>query len=201
VSRPAPALLLGLVVALSAAATPRPARASFSAEQADALAHGQLVTEELDYQKGDHRFVGGVSYIVVNAKAERLSAIARDVTRFPELFPHVRSATMLGVSASGVAKVHLVHQLGPVSGGYTVKIAFSDGGMTGRFWIDTTADNVLEDAWGFVRLTPVDGGARTLVSYGVLFDLGAGILRGLFERRIQRAALSYPRRLADAAAR
>jgi hypothetical protein len=74
---------------------------------------------------------------------------------------------------------------------------FGEKGRFGRFWLDPSADNALEDAWGFIRLTPLPNG-RTLVTYGLLFDLGSGVIRALFEGKIRKAALEYPRRLAYA---
>jgi hypothetical protein len=176
------------------------ARAAFSADERARLARGDLVVEELDLARDNGHYVGGVAYQIVDADWKRLSAITRDVARFAELLPHVTSATLLGVDDSGVARVRVEHAVGPFKGGYTTKIAFTEGGMRARFYLDKTAQNDVDAAWGFVRFTPVDGGARTLVTYAILFDLGQGFL-SMFESRIRTAALSYPRKLADAALR
>jgi hypothetical protein len=177
-----------------------PARAAFSADEKARLARGELVTQELDLAGGDGHYVGGLAYEIVDADWKRLSAITRDVTRFAELLPHVTSAKLLGIDESGVARVRVEHAVGPFKGGYTTKIAFSEGGMRARFFLDKSAQNDVDAAWGFVRFTPVDGGARTLVTYAILFDLGQGFL-SMFESRIRAAALSYPSKLADAALR
>ena len=60
-------------------------------------------------------------------------------------------------------------------------------------------DNDLADGWGYLRLTPLPAG-KTLVTWAVLFDVGEGVTRALFEAKMQRAALDVPRRLAHAAA-
>jgi hypothetical protein len=182
----------------SIAAVAPSAHAAFSAEQKARLARGDLVIEELDLARGDGHYVGGLAYEIVDADWKRLSAITRDVSRFAELLPHVTSAKLLGIDELGVARVRVEHAVGPFTGGYTTKIAFSEGGMRARFFLDKSAQNDVEAAWGFVRFTPVDGGARTLVTYAILFDLGQGFL-SMFESRIRTAALSYPRKLADAA--
>jgi hypothetical protein len=193
-------VVLALAVCSAVVALSPSARASFTVEQAAELARGQPLVEPLAYDRGDQHFVGGVSYLIVERDAALLSSIARDVTRFWELMPNVRFAKLLSISPSGTATVRVEHEVGPTSGGYTLKISFSEEGRLGRFFLDHGADNSIDDAWGFVRLTPVDGGARTLVTWAVLFDLGPGVLRTLFESRIQKAALSYPSRLANAAA-
>lgn len=190
---------LAATVALVATALAAPAGASFSADQAADLARGTSIVEPVDYGHGDHRFVGGVSYLVVDDDVAHLSSIARDVTRFRELLPNVVDARLVSIAPSGKAKVRVVHAVGPMRGAYTLDIAFSEEGRVGRFYLDKKADNSIDDAWGFVRFTPLSGGKRTLVTWGVLFDLGPGILRSMFESRIRRAALSYPSRLANAA--
>lgn len=177
----------------------RPLHASFTSEERERLAAGELVVQQVSLDRGDGRFVGGLAYLVVEADWQRLSAITRDVSRFPELFPFVASATLLGIDEHGVARVRMEHRVGMVKGAYTTKIAFSEGGRRARFFLDHDADNDVEEAWGFVRFTPLDGGTRTLVTYALLFDLGQGFL-SLFESPICRAALQYPRKLADAAA-
>lgn len=191
---------IALVFSAIGVTSSAPARAAFTEEQTAELARGELVTETAEYDAGSHHFVGGVSYQIVNAPALRLSLIARDVTRYSELLPNVIDAQLVEVLPSGTGKVRVTHKMGFVRGGYTMKIGFSEAGMLGHFYLDKSADNALDDGWGFVRFTPLGDGARTLVTYGVLFDLGGGLIRALFESRIQLAALSYPRRLADAAA-
>lgn len=173
------------------------ARAGFSDDEQAQLDRGELLVAPLVYDRGDHRYVGGVSYFISSAPIDALSVVARDPSRLKELLPAVQQVELLSISKAGVAKVHVTHKFGPTHGGYTFLCMFSEQGRFGRFWLDPEADNALEDAWGFIRLTPL-GNGRTLVTYGLLFDLGPGMLRALFEGKIRKAALEYPRRLAYA---
>jgi hypothetical protein len=93
-----------------------------------------------------------------------------------------------------------VHGLGPFQGAFSASIACKEKGTYCSFQIDKGEDNALEDGHGFIRLTRLPT-KQTLVTYGLLFDLGDGITRTLFESRIRNAALDFPRRLADAASR
>ncbi|GAC1367005.1 MAG: hypothetical protein NVSMB47_18220 [Polyangiales bacterium] len=195
------AAVLGTALALVVTAGARRVQAGFSAEERGRLARGEAVVEETEVDRGDRQLVGGVVYLIVEADCDRLSTIARDVSRFHELLPHVDAAQLVDVAPSGVARVRIAHSVGPMSGGYTLKMAFSDEGRSARFSLDKTASHDVDEVWGFLRLTPLGGGRQTLVTWGILFDLGPGVLRALFESRIRAAALSYPRRLADAAAR
>jgi hypothetical protein len=193
-----PAIALGAALVF----VPAPTRAALAPDEVARLMNGEAIVEETVIERNDRRFVGGLSYLVVEADAARLSTLARDVRRFAQLLPHVSDAKLLGLTPAGRAKVRVTHEVGPFHGGYTIVIGFEDEGRLGRFWIDRTADNDVDDAWGFVRLTPLAPtakGDRTLVTYAILFDLGPGVLRTMFESRIQKAALDYPRRLADAA--
>ncbi len=164
------------------------------------LARGEMLVEPTTLERDGHHFVGGVSYRIVDADWSRLSRILRDTRRYPELFPRTKSAVLERVDKAGRAHVRFTHGMGIFSGSYSAVLAFQDRGRYCWFHVDRGADNVIEDGWGFIRLTPLPGG-RTLVTYGVVFDLGDSPLRGLFEAKIQRAALDFPRRLADAAAR
>jgi hypothetical protein len=195
---PAPRALLALALGTAALLATLPARAEFTADDAARLARGEMVTEESDYVRGYDQFVGGVSYLIVPQRWERLSETARDVKKLPVVLPYVKSIKLLRVAPSGRATVRVEHQFGIMPAGYTVVYEFKDGGRFGRFWLDPTADNSLHDAWGFVRLTPIGDGSRTLVTVGILFDLGAGLFRNLFESRIKHLVLALPRRLANA---
>ena len=191
---------------VAAIATNAPAVADdFTPEERASLEHGGEVVQLLDYARGAHRYVGGLSYRVVSASPDALSTILRDVSRYAELFTNLSSATLQSISPTGLARVRVEHKFGPFSGGYTLMLAFTDEGKLGRFWVDATDPGVLGDGWGFFRLTPLaPGGAgevRTLVTYAVLFELSSSVLRTMFEPRIQRIALSFPSRLADAARR
>jgi hypothetical protein len=184
-----------ICTALLAVATPASALSGLEKAR---LAEGESIVEPATLLRDDHRFVGGVTYRVVDADAARLSQIIRSPERWRELLPRVSDVRLGRIDEHGRGHVRLTHSFGPFTGSYSVVIAFTDRGRSARFWIDKTEDNALSDGWGFMRLTPLPGG-KTLVTWGVLFDLGDGVTRSLFESKIQRLALEFPRRLAHAA--
>lgn len=186
------ALLAAAVVAVSP-----PASALTSVERAR-LAQGESIVEPTSLVRDDHRFVGGVAYRIVEADSAKLSQIVRTPERWRELLPRVANVELGAIDEHGRGHVRLTHKFGPFTGSYSVVIAFSDKGRSARFWIDRTQDNALQDGWGYMRLTPLPGG-KTLVTWGVLFDLGDGVTRSLFESKLQRLSLEFPRRLAHAA--
>lgn len=175
-----------------------PASALTVAENAR-LARRETVVVETTHRRNGGKLVGGVAYRIIDADADRVSAIFRDPKRWSEILPRVREAKLVSVEKNGQAHVRVTHALGMFSGSYEVVLAFTDHGHYGRFWVNRNVDNDLNDGWGFVRLTPLPHG-KTLVTWAVLFDVGDGITRTLFESKMQRAALDVPRRLAHAAA-
>jgi hypothetical protein len=173
----------------------RPASAFTASEEARLANHETVV-----HPMTQGSFVGGLAYRVVEADSDLLSRIMRDPRYFRSLFARCESATLTRVEPSGRAHVRFVHSFGPFRGAYSASIACRDKGTYCSFQIDKGEDNALEDGHGFIRLTRMKD-KQTLVTYGVLFDLGDGVTRSLFETRIRNAALDFPRRLADAASR
>lgn len=175
-----------------------PAHALTALEKAH-LARGETLVEPTVHVRNGARFVGGVSYRILDFSAAHLSAVLRSPEKWRVLLPRVDNVKLLSVDKNGHAHVRIEHKVGPFGGGYEVVLAFNDGGRYGRFWVNKNADNDIVDGWGFVRLVQLPGG-KTLVTWGVLFDVGEGVTRTLFEAKLQRAALDVPRRLSHAAA-
>jgi len=193
-----PRVLLSFALATATFATTLSARAAFSLDDEKRLARGEMVTEESEYVRGYDRYVGGVSYLIVDRRWDSLSQTARDIKKIPIVLPWVEHAKLVNVSAGGRASIRVTHKFGMFRASYTVVYEFKDGGRFGRFWLDPKGDNDLRDAWGFVRLTPIGDGSKTLVTVGMLYDLGPTVFRNLFEGRIKRLVLALPRRLANA---
>lgn len=163
------------------------------------LARGETIVAEATHRRNGAHLVGGVSYLIVDADGDRLSALFRDPARWAQILPRVRGAQLISIEKSGHAHVRVTHSLGMFSGSYEVILAFSDHGHYGQFWLNKNVENDLVDGWGFIRLTPLPN-HQTLVTWAVLFDVGDGVMRTLFESKMQRAALDVPRRLSHVAA-
>jgi hypothetical protein len=65
-----------------------------------------------------------------------------------------------------------------------------------RFWLDPSKPHSVDDLWGFFRATRYDA-EHSLVAVGALVDLGPGVIRMLFEERVQRSILRMPNRIRD----
>lgn len=159
---------------------------------------GETIVRTQTLEREDRRYVGGVTYAVVDASADEVSALVDDAAAWQRILPRTRSARRVG-AAGGDVLVEVTQGTTLLSATYTIRV--HRDGDTIRFWLDPSRDHGIEDAWGYLRAQPVAGSRRTLVTWGVLVDVGDGIVRDLFEDRIRALALTVPDRVRDWALR
>ena len=134
--------LAGLAVALSTLIGPAHAGGGeLTQSEAAALEAGRLVVREENVERGGHRYIGGVSYIVIDAPAERVSAALDDVRTYRQILPNTRSVRWIGLSRKGDALVELEQGNAIAHGKYTVRVRREPGtadssAATVRFWLD-----------------------------------------------------------------
>jgi hypothetical protein len=162
-----------------------------SSAEMDRLAHGETIVRSQTLQRADRHYVGGITYTVVDQPATDLARLLDDVHVWQRILPRTRSARVVA-GAGRDELVELTNGTALVQATYTMQLR-RDGRVV-RFWVDPTRRHDIEDAWGFVKAEPMAHG-RTLVTYGVLIDLGPGIVRDLFEDGVRKLALSVPDRL------
>jgi hypothetical protein len=215
--RPFPALMLlaaGALVAPWASADapgehrPLPARTSWikatsmpspagglTLEERAALLSGDVVSRPLSFDRpGGGRYVGGVSYQVIRAVPDEVLSAMLDVSALPELLPRTKRASLIESSGSGT-RIELVQGNAVAEATYTLLLSRSAAGEV-RFWLDPTRAHDIRDVWGFFRARPF-GNGKTLVTVAVALDVGPGLVRMLFEDRIQRLVLETPRHIRD----
>lgn len=188
------ALGIALVVSVGAPTRAR-AEGGLSNDEMGQLARGETVVRPQDLETEGRRYVGGVTYTVLDASAEELMAVLDDPHAYTEVLPKTKYAQR--VAAHGRDFLLELHQGNAlVDAAYTVYIRKEPERGRVRFWLDLSRPHAIEDAWGFFRyeaLEPSDRQApRTLMVYGALVDLGAGIIRELYEERLRRAMLAVP---------
>jgi len=158
---------------------------------------GETVTYDQTIDNEERRYVGGVTYTIVDAPLPRLARIFADVTVYARILPATKSARLVAKKGADTW-VELTQGNGVVETSYTLHMRSEADGTTVRFWLDKTRPHGIEDAWGFFRATPLEEigtGPRALVTYGALLDLGPGLARALFEEKLRRLMLSVPQRL------
>lgn len=159
--------------------------------EAERLFHGQTIVRDESWESSGRRYVGGVAYALLDAPADEVANVAANPDVWRRILPRVRSARRVG-SAAGDALVEISQGTALLSATYTLRVRREGGEI--RFWMDPHRPHDIEDAWGFLRAQARDDG-RALVTYGILIDIGPGILRDMFEDRVRVAALSVLDRL------
>lgn len=187
---------LAFAAAVSAAAlAPRGARADgLSSDESARLLRGDVVSRTQQLDRGKRHYVGGVSYAVVDATPGDLAALVDDVSAWRRILPRTRDARRIG-SEGGDVLAEITHGTLFVSVGYTMRLHRE--GNEVRFWLDRTRPHDIDDAWGYFRAQPMPDG-RTLVTWAILVDMGDGMLRDMFESKVQQMALTVPERVKDA---
>jgi hypothetical protein len=187
--------LTALVVAVSAATQVASAAGTelTEAEIAD-LEAGQMVVRPEDVDRDGRHYIGGVSYVMINAPAEQVISVLDDVRTYREILPRTRALRWIGMARDGDTIIELEQGNALAHGKYAVRIhhdraAGSSSGLV-RFWIDRRYPHDIDDANGFFRVETV--GDKTRLTYLVMVDLGAGFWGHIFEGRIRRVARSTP---------
>jgi hypothetical protein len=162
------------------------------------LMHGSPVVRTAEVQRWGRRYVGGMSYAVVDARAREVSALIDDVATWQKILPKTRSARVVGFAGDDPL-ISVTHGTALVQATYTIRV-HREGSVV-RFWLDSSRPHDIEDIWGFMRVEPVPSQAdgadqgQALVSYGVMVDMGPGLLRDLFESHVRDLALTVPGRV------
>lgn len=167
---------------------------ALSQSEIERLDRGELVVHPDDFDHDGRRWVGGVSWAVVDAETERVGDILEDSNSYWEILPRVRKMRWIALSRGGDAIIQLEQGSSIAHGRYTIGVRRErepHGAEMVRFWIDGRFPRDLVDARGWFRLEPIEGG-RTLISYVIMIDLGPGLFKRLFETRIRNSALRPP---------
>jgi hypothetical protein len=169
-----------------------PSDAPLTAHDREALTGGSMVSRPLRFQQDGGRYVGGVSYQVVDARPELVLAALSDVANWPRALPKTKSARLVD-SKNGLSRVEVVQGSSLVDARYAVVLERADA-ETIRFWLDPSRPHDIRDVWGYFRVQAFPGG-RSLITVGAALDLGDGLARALFEDKIVRMMLHAPRKI------
>jgi hypothetical protein len=165
---------------------------ALSVEETARLSRRETVIREHTLERGDHRYIGGITYTVVDASSAEIGAIFDNVESLRRVLPRTKRARVVG-SSDGDQLFELAQGNAVMEAEYTVRVR--RGRNEARFWLDPSRPHSIDDAWGFFRYEPFVGSTgeeRVLLTYGVLVDVGPGIVRELFEERVRAALLSVP---------
>jgi hypothetical protein len=182
------------LLALALAVAPAARADTLDGGEVAKLARGETVVRAQTIERGEHRWVGGVTYTMLETTPREMEALLDDVASWQRVLPRTKSAVKVGERA-GDALIELRQGSSLFETRYTIRVHKDEGARTVRFWLDPSAPHGIDDAWGFFRVEPV--GERVLFTFGVLLDMGDGIGRALFEERIRAATLAVPQRVRE----
>ena len=169
-------------------------------EQNERLRAGGRIEELMEVDRQGQRYVGGVSYALVRAEPRQVFDVLNQLTTLSQVLPSARSTRVIDRAGNRV-RVELELGNSVVSTTFTVFFQLEppegrDDPHVVHFWIDPSQPHSIDDAWGFFRATRYDQ-EHSLVSVGALVNLGPGVIRMLFEQRVQRSILRMPNRIRD----
>jgi ribosome-associated toxin RatA of RatAB toxin-antitoxin module len=163
---------------------------TFTAEETSRLAEGKLVTRPLRVRRGGVELIGGSSWQVIEAEPEIVWRALHDASRYPKMLPGVKEARVVA-EGPDVRTVHVRQGAWPISTSYHVLLRSDPAMRELAFELDQKHAHKLNAGWGFARVVPYRG-AKTLIAFGVLADVGRGLLAAVGRSVLQRWMLKVP---------
>jgi hypothetical protein len=185
-------LLLCVAISLAPAAVGAEVTsdAAFTAEELQRLAQGQRVERRVTQERGDLRLMGGTSWQVIDAGPDAVWDALLDTSHYGRMLPQVSEARL--VHDTGDNRTLFVqhgHSLARTSYYLDVRLDPSRRGMT--FHVDESRPRSIRAAWGFYTLRPY-GVDKTLLVYGVMADIGDGLVLALIRPSVHEGMMKVP---------
>ncbi len=156
-----------------------------------ALAKGALVTRPLRVQRGELRLFGGSSWQVIDAEPQLVWQALLDTERYPHMLPAVIEARLVATPTPTLRHVYLHQGSWPILTSYYLILRSDPARYTLEFQLDQDRPHGLKAGWGMIRLVAY-GPRKTLVAFGMLADVGHGILAWVTAGLIQTWMLKTP---------
>jgi hypothetical protein len=190
--------LASLVFVFGAAlmAHPEAARAGvgsgseFTAQELRQLNRGDLIQRRVVEDRGDRRFMGGTAWQVIDAPPEVLWQALLDTAHYSRMLPQVTEAHV--VRDRGDTRTVFVRHGGTlIETSYYLEVALQPNRSGIKFHVDEAHAHGIRSAWGYYALRPYPGG-KTLLVYGVMADIGDGIVALLLRSTVHEWMLKVP---------
>lgn len=163
---------------------------SFSLVEQRRLRAGELVTRDASRQEGPFLMRGGTSWHRVHAPIDAVWETVNDLSAYPRLIPSLEEARL--IEEQGDERlVYMHHAYSLATASYYARIRTEPERYRVRFDLDATRPHDLRAGRGFITLTPFHG--DTIVAWGVLADVGHGIVTQVFGPVMREWMLAVPR--------
>lgn len=164
--------------------------AAFTPDEIARLEAGKLVTRPTRVHRDGMSLIGGSSWRVIDAPPELVWRALHDFEHYPNMMPQVIEARPLANSGDE-RSLYIRNGRWPIFASYYLLLNSDREALTIKFHLDHERPHGVNECWGFVRLVP-HGARRTLMTFGVLADLGHGILVAVGASIFQSAVLEVP---------
>lgn len=183
----------GLTLSLSVGLA-RSQSSEFSAAERRQLLAGELVRRDTARTEGRNHLFGGTSWIRVHAPIDRVWRTVRDPSIYPRLIPSLARVTVVERRDDAVV-LQMHHEYAIASTDYHARMTFDDAGHSVRFELDRSRPSEVRAGRGFLTLSAYQG--DTIVSWGMLADVGVGPIQQVFGPFLNDWLLKPPRCLRD----
>lgn len=182
---------LGCIVLLAGVARAQETD-GFTADERQRLDRGELVVRPVTRRRGSLRLIGGSSWQVVERSVSETWRALCDPRSYRSMLPAAQEARVVA-HRPGERVVRVTHAAGFVSASYHLRMQYDHDRHDIAFRLDEGRPNDLRAAWGFIAVGPYrDDPERALVSYGVMADVGGGVLGGIMRGAIHDWMLRVP---------
>lgn len=166
----------------------------FTAEERAQLVRGELVARNMARREGDAHLFGGSSWQRVDAPIERVWQTVTDPSAYPRLIPSLEEARVVEEhERTRILRMH--HSYGIASTDYYAIMRADDAHHRIEFELDRSRPHDVREGRGFLSLTAYHG--DTIVAWGMLADVGAGMLQDVFGPFLNQWLLLPPRCVRD----
>jgi ribosome-associated toxin RatA of RatAB toxin-antitoxin module len=154
------------------------------------LGRGELVVRPAAERRGRLDLMGGTSWQVIDARPEVVWSAILDTQHYRKMLPRVLEARV--VTHAGDERTVFVRQgVAFVQTTYHLKLKIDATKADVRFALDDTRPHAIEAAWGFFSVRP-HRGERTLLTYGIMADIGSGLIALVVRDTVQEWMLRTP---------
>lgn len=154
------------------------------------LRRGELVTRPVTEQRGRLELMGGTSWQVIDARPDVVWRALLDTKHYRRMLPRVLEARVVE-TAGDIRTIYMRQGVGFLQTTYHLKVRVHEAQRDIWFAVDDTKPHKLRAAWGFYAVRPYAAG-RTLLTYGVMADLGDGFVRAVVRDTVHTWMMRVP---------
>ena len=153
------------------------------------ISQGWTVGKKLKFAYRGRTYVGGVAHQIVRADSHEVLESLMDEQTIQRVLPLTQDARVVGRDHSTV-QMELVQGTSFANARYTVGITRASRDAL-RFSLIEAHQNDVRDLLGYITATPFTK-THALVTVALGVDLGSEIKRALFQKHVQKAAVTMP---------